>query len=108
MRYWRLQVMAKQRNIVFAAVREDFLLDVERRGAMVKWEASFDVVAKSGAVERSVRFVQVAALRFDAEGLITLLEEYWSSVTDDRWRTPFGFREAEYLRCLSLSGQSCT
>ena len=62
--YWRVQVVATQRNIVFHSVVDDFILDAERCAAMVKWEASFDVVGrKSGQPERSVRFVQARPRR---------------------------------------------
>ena len=45
----------------------------------VKWEASFLNLQRDGRSYARVNFVQVAMLRFDGRGLITHLEEYWTS-----------------------------
>ena len=76
--YWVWQVQGKQRDVRFTQHRDAMLLDVDRSSALVKWEASFGNLQADGSVA-SVEFVQVAMLTFDSEGLITRLEEYWTS-----------------------------
>lgn len=77
--YWIRQIQTKQRKIKFTHRRETLLVDKERRTALAKWEASFMNVQRDGITFLPVEFVQVAMLTFNESGLITRLEEYWTS-----------------------------
>lgn len=76
------QIQGKQRRIEFAQDEDSLLLDTERQTCLAKWHASFESRREVGAPYRKVEFVQVAMLEFGAGGLITKLEEYWTSRGD--------------------------
>ena len=78
-RYWVEHVQAKQRNHQFRQAEESLLLDMERSTVLAKWEAKFLSLQSDGRTYVPVEFVQVAMLTFDNQGLITTLEEYWTS-----------------------------
>ncbi|CAE7353228.1 GluProRS [Symbiodinium natans] len=71
--YWITHIQARERNINFRNVVEDLVFDDYAQTAVAKWEASFEVRQSEDHPWRRVQFLQVAKLRFAADGRVW----YW-------------------------------
>ena len=78
--YWITHIQARERNIDFRNIVEDLVFDDETQTAVAKWEASFEVRQSEDRQWRRVQFLQVAKLRFAADGRVWHLEESPGSV----------------------------
>jgi ketosteroid isomerase-like protein len=78
--YWQRQVSGQQRNIRFRQLDAELLWDERQHTALAKWEAAFEKRRKDGS-QNACHFVQVAVLRFNQDGHIEYLEEYWHSTS---------------------------